>query len=136
MQIKLVERTESIEFVINGKFIFCKELSKGFVKTDLTPLNIDDYSFENVVSIIEGLDYNSIETSGVNSVEFGNNYSENKGQILISQRTEEKLKFELQSMDSDLARADFIEARRSNRKYFDIDNLTVDTVSNSSQMIV
>jgi len=125
---KLVQKSESIEFAINGKFIFCKELKKGFVKTNLDGLNLDDYSFENVVSVIEGLDYNSIVAAGVNSVEFI------EGEIGYSQRTEEKLKSEIFLLAEE-SRADFIVSRRSLRRYFNEANL-VETVSNTSQMIV
>jgi hypothetical protein len=135
MQIQIVKKDESIEFIINDKFIYCKELKKGFVKKDLSALNIDDYSFENVSNIIEGLDYQTISSLNVDSVTFGDNYSDHRGEILISQKVEEKLKVDLVTIDADL-QSGFIENRRQLRRYFDIDDLTTDTVSDSSQMIV
>jgi len=36
MDKKVVLKTESLEFVVNGKFVFCKELKKGFIKGELS----------------------------------------------------------------------------------------------------
>jgi len=80
MQVQNVLKTDSLENVINGKFVFCKELKKGFIKGELSTLSLSDYSFENVATVIESLTLEELESKGLNTVIFVN------GEEKISQR--------------------------------------------------
>lgn len=70
MKTKLVQRTESLEFITNETFVFCNELKKGFIKRDLSVLNTTDYSFDNISSMIENLSYQNLEDYKLNTVVF------------------------------------------------------------------
>lgn len=54
----------------NGTFIFCKELGKGFIKRDFSPLNLTNYTVGNIITAIETLDYNTLVTKGMDRVLF------------------------------------------------------------------
>ena len=47
-----VNKDENISSVENGTFVFCKELSKGFIKREFVWLGVVE-TFENIVEAIE-----------------------------------------------------------------------------------
>jgi len=115
MLVQNVLKTDSLENIINGKFVFCKELKKGFIRGDISTLSLTDYSFENVVSVIESLTLEELETSGLNTVIFVN------GEEKISQRMNlevEKLISEMVSPTGELVQS-LQSDKRLSRNYFD-----------------
>ena len=117
MKTKLVLKEQSLENVANNTFVFCTELKKGFIKRDLSPLNITDYSFQNVVALVEAMDLPTIESNKLNSVLFKN------GEEKISKKTElivEKMISELpnENKTTDFI-ANFLNNKRQKADYFD-----------------
>lgn len=110
-----VLRTHSLEHTINGKFVFCKELKKGFIKRDLSTLGLTDYSFENVSNTIEGLTLVELEATGLNVVIFVN------GEEKISHRTNLEIVKLISEMDSPTVEMiqSFQVDKRLSRNYFD-----------------
>jgi hypothetical protein len=80
----LVKKTDDISSISNGEFVFCKELNKGFIKRDISSL--DTVTFEGVSQAIEALDLNVLNTLGLDSVQFGGNYDDLRGEIKISDK--------------------------------------------------
>ena len=80
----LVKKTDDISSIPNGEFVYCKELNKGFIKRDISSL--DSVTFEGVVQAIESLDLGVLETLGFDSVQFGGNYDDARGEMKISDK--------------------------------------------------
>lgn len=72
MKTKVVSTTESLELIPNNTFVFCNELAKGFIKRDLSPLNITDYNYTSVANAIEALTFDECILYGLDQVEFVN----------------------------------------------------------------
>ena len=115
MQVQNVLKTDSLENVINGKFVFCKELKKGFIKGELSSLGLSDYSFENVATVIESLTLEELETKGLNTVIFVN------GEEKISQRANLDIEATIAEMENPTTEMIFslLSDRRLKSDYFD-----------------
>jgi len=115
MQVQNVLKTDSLENVINGKFVFCKELKKGFIKGELSSLGLSDYSFENVATVIESLTLEELEANGLNTVIFVD------GEEKISQKANLEIEELIAVMENPTAEMIFSlqTDRRLKRDYFD-----------------
>jgi len=115
MIVQNVLKTDSLENIINGKFVFCKELKKGFIKGELSSLGLSDYSFENVATVIEGLTLEELETKGLNTVIFVD------GEEKISQRMNLEITKFISEMDNPSEEIVnlFQSNKRLDRDYFD-----------------
>ena len=108
-----VTKTESIENVINNKFLFCKEMGVGMVKKDLSSLNLLDFSFENVVNKIKSTDISVLEQNGLDAVLFENGFIVESNKLLKQVQSHV---FENELYGSLFE--EFKESRRLNRRYF------------------
>lgn len=53
MKKQIVLKTTSLENILDNTFVYCKEQGKGFILRNLSKLELDDYSFENVFEELE-----------------------------------------------------------------------------------
>ncbi len=113
MIVQSVLKTDSLENVINGKFVFCKELKKGFIKGNITTLGV--VSFEDVANAIEGLTLEELQTKGLNTVIFVN------GEEKISQKANLEIEAIIAEMENPTAEMilSLQSDRRLKRNYFD-----------------
>lgn len=53
MKKQTVSTTTELQNIVDNTFVYCKEEGKGFILRNLLALELDDYSFENVVKELE-----------------------------------------------------------------------------------
>ncbi len=118
---KIVLKTEDISNIIDGKFVFCKELKKGFIKRDISSLGV--VTFEEVATAIEALSLEALEIAGLDSVTFLD------GSIGFSTERNLKINKQLNLLSSENRIQTFIDNMLNNEagfsRYFDINNLNI-----------
>ncbi len=122
---KIVQRDEDISNINNGKFVFCKELSKGFIKRDISSLGV--VTFEAVTNMIETLSIGTLKTLGLDSVQFGDRFNiESRGRIIVSDKLQKEMIIELDGMEPALANT-YLNNKRAASRYF---NFTETQINN------
>ena len=111
---KIVKKTDDISSISNGEFVFCKELNKGFIKRDISSL--DTVTFEGVVQSIEALDLGVLETLGLDSVQFGGNYDDLRGEMIISDKRSKYVLNTINNINDDDRKKSFIDTLLNNEK--------------------
>lgn len=123
-----VSKATSVENIINNTFVFCTELNKGFIKRDLSFLNITDYSFENVINQLEQIPYTTLYDQNTDSILFGlPNNLDIRGEIEISHRFEKYLEHQIRTLNTTNAKTTFLDNWKTKRRYFDFDRILLNT---------
>jgi len=122
----IVTKDQDISQIPHGEFIFCKELAKGFIKRDISELG--STTFEAVAHEIEGLSLEVLNTLGLDSVQFGDRFDENRGEIKIGQQISLKIKSKLGKLPFGIPKLNVINLisdEKSKSRYFEADTTVV-----------
>ena len=77
-----VKKTDLVDKVRDDTFIYCPETKQGFIKKDLSSLELDgEMSFENVTDAIEAMDLEDMENAGLDSISFENGKTESSTKL-------------------------------------------------------
>jgi len=138
MKITIVQLKDNISEIENNTYIHCKEIKKGLMKKDFTPLGVSIQTFENILSSLESKDLSFLESTGLDSVLFGVNDNGIGGQILIGQRRNLKIVQDIQTYQTESKTIDWIESKLLVENgvscYFDrtiLENLVLEVGENS-----
>lgn len=112
MKTKIVQETDDISLILDNTFIMCKSSGKGMVKKDLSKLQTNDYSFLNVITMIENMNHDELIAVDLDCVLF------EKGLIVLSEKVDELVKLEVAVKVDAVSRSFFYNIKKIVNRYF------------------
>ena len=97
MKTKFVNKDTDLTTIADETFVYCKELSKGFIKRNFKELK--STKFEDVVNELESKSYKFLEDYKLDSIQFGGIDSEEPGQIEESKKISAMITEQIKAMN-------------------------------------
>jgi 6-phosphogluconolactonase (cycloisomerase 2 family) len=119
-----VTKTESVENISEGTFVYCAELRSGFIKQGLGVLNITDWTFQNVLNQIKLSALETMENNDLDAVLFGANLTPIQGQLEESDRlTKQIQRYVTTNQLNGGTMISHFNAKKATSKYFNNENI-------------